>query len=79
MHFRHARLAKRAGFLASSCMFVAVLGNAQDVSDANPDQTIRINVSKTDQLAATGASGSSKHIFPPRNPDMECAMRARNE
>ena len=66
MHLRHAALAKRAGFLVSSFMFVAALGNAQDVSDANPDQTIRINVSKTDQLAATGVSGSSKHIFPPK-------------
>lgn len=57
---------KRAGSILFCFMVVAVLGNAQEVGDANPDQTIRIHLTKADLLAPTGVSGSSKHILPPK-------------
>jgi len=53
--------------ICTLCFLLACgLASAQEVSDANPNQTIRINVSKTDRLASSGVSGSFKHILAPR-------------
>lgn len=66
MHFLRGALNIGVGLSVFGFVLIGEFASAQEVDDANPNQTIRISVSKSDRLASSEVSGSFKHILAPK-------------